>query len=399
MKRREFLHYSSLASTSLLVPSFLQNPWKAKRERSRSGKILVVIQLSGGNDGLNTIVPYRNDVYYRERPRLAVAKKEVLPVSDELGFNPALEALRGLYDDGRMSIINNVGYPNPDRSHFRSMDIWHTASAADEYRAHGWLGSWLDSQCHACDTPYHALEVDDSLSLALKGKARSGFAMSSPERLQRSTENRFLQALGSSSHHGHDHAEVAYLYKTMIDTQDSAQYLFEQSQRGRTQVDFPATRFGQELALVARLILADTDTQVYYVSLTGFDTHANQKNQQERLLRQYAEGVAAFTEELRRHDLLDDTLVLTFSEFGRRVAQNASNGTDHGAANNLFLMGGGLRSGGFYNEGPDLLDLADGDVKYAVDFRSVYATVLERWLDASPKVVLGDRFGLLDVLG
>lgn len=399
MKRREFLHYSSLASTSLMVPSFLQNPWKAKRESSRSGKVLVVIQLSGGNDGLNTIVPYRNDVYYRERPRLAVAKNEVLPVAGELGFNPALAALRELYDDGHMSIINNVGYPNPDRSHFRSMDIWHTASAADEYRAHGWLGSWLDSQCHSCEAPYHALEVDDSLSLALKGKTRSGFAMSSPDRLQRSTENRFLQSLGSSTHHEHGHEEVAYLYKTMIDTQASAQYLFEQSKQGRTQVDFPATRFGQELELVARLILADTDTQVYYVSLTGFDTHANQQNQQERLLRQYAEGVAAFMEELHRHDLLDDTLVMTFSEFGRRVAQNASNGTDHGAANNLFLMGGGIRSSGFYNEGPDLLDLDHGDVKYAVDFRSVYATVLERWLGASHDAVLGDRFSLLDVLG
>lgn len=394
MLRRQFLKYSSLASTSLFVPAFLTNPWKRKTEKSRSGRILVVIQLSGGNDGLNTIVPYRNDIYYRERPQLAVSPQEVLPVHDELGFNPALWALRSIYDQGYLSVVNNVGYPNPDRSHFRSMDIWHTASGAEEYRSYGWLGSWLDSACTKDQPPYQALEIDDSLSLALKGRLCSGFAMSSPDRLRRTTENRFLKAIGQART-DHEHEEVDYLYKTMIDTQNSATYLYEQAKKHRTTTDYPPTRFGQELALVSKLILADTDTQVYYLSLTGFDTHANQKNQQERLLQQYAEGIAAFVQELEQHQLLEDTLIMTFSEFGRRVAQNGSNGTDHGAANNLFLLGGRLKKPGFFNAGPDLQNLDQGDLRYSVDFRQVYAAILEEWLGAAHPPVLGHSFETL----
>ncbi len=176
MNRRNFLKSSGLASTSLLIPSFLSDFRVNKLFKSRSGKILVVVQLSGGNDGLNTIVPFQNDIYYKSRPTLGINNSEVLKVSDELGFNPALQSLQGLYDQGLLSIVNSVGYPNPDRSHFRSMDIWHTASSSDEYLSTGWLGRYLDSNC---PTPYYALEVDDSLSLALKGATRNGFAASS----------------------------------------------------------------------------------------------------------------------------------------------------------------------------------------------------------------------------
>ena len=174
MKRRNFLKNTGLASTSLYIPQFLnafQSPFASK---SRTGKKLVVLQLSGGNDGLNTIVPYRNDVYYKNRPTLGIKKSEVLSISDELGLNPAMAAFRSLYDEGLVSIINSVGYPNPDRSHFRSMDIWHTASDSNEYLSSGWIGRYLDNQCVGCENPLHAIEVDDILSLAMKGETHQG---------------------------------------------------------------------------------------------------------------------------------------------------------------------------------------------------------------------------------
>ena len=391
MKRRNFIKSSALASTAMMVPSFLKSFPGYQALSSRSGKILVVVQLSGGNDGLNTIIPYENDLYYQNRPVLGIPKAEVLTLSDQLGFNPAMEALRTLYDDGLMTIINSVGYPNPDRSHFRSMDIWHTASSSSEYLSTGWLGRYLDNQCQGCDKPYHALEVDDSLSLALKGKEKNGFALSNPKQLQRTAGNKLLKAIAQQQEH-HEEENVAYLYKTMIDTQSSADYLFQQSKVYQSQEEYPKTAFGKNLKQIAELITADTDTKVYYVSLTGFDTHANQKNQQARLLRQYSEGMKAFVADLKKNSLLDDTLIMTFSEFGRRVKQNASGGTDHGTANNLFLIGGQLSQPGFYNEAPNLTDLDNGDLKYQIDFRNIYATVLDKWLDTNAKDVLGAGF-------
>ena len=393
MKRRDFLKQSALASTTMFVPAFLSGFNGGKLYRSRSEKILVVIQLSGGNDGLNTVVPYRNDIYYQKRPRLAIPESEVLKVGNELGLNPAMASLRDLYEEGVVSVINNVGYPNPDRSHFRSMDIWHTGSPSSEYWNTGWIGRYLDSNCNNCHLPYHALEVDDSLSLALKGTQKNGFAMSNPGQLKRATSNRLLQAVGQRYGDHHDHGgDVAYLYKTMIDTQSSADYLFEKSKVYESKETYPQTPFGRHLKQVAELITADADIRVFYVSLTGFDTHANQKNQQERLLKQYADGVKALVADLKQNNLFDDTLILTFSEFGRRVEQNASNGTDHGTANNLFVIGGNLRQAGFYNPGPDLSRLDNGDLIYQVDFRRVYATVLDRWLDADPGQILQGSF-------
>ncbi len=391
MNRRNFLKNTALASTSLWVPSFLQAQKGISTLSSRQGKILIVIQLGGGNDGLNTVVPYRNDLYYQYRPSLGISKNEVLRVSDELGFNPEMTALQELYDQGYLSVINNVGYPNPDRSHFRSMDIWHTASESTEYLSTGWIGRYLDNDCLGCNTPYHALEVDDSLSLAMKGVQNSGFAMSDPRRLRKATQNQFLQAVAKDAHE-HEHENVAYLYKTLIDTQHSADYLFEQSKVHQSSTNYPNSPFGKDLKQIAELITADTDTKVYYTSLTGFDTHANQKGKQGRLLKQYAEGMKALVEDLRKHNLLKDTLIMTFSEFGRRVKQNGSGGTDHGTANNLFLIGGDLKKPGFYNEGPDLQRLDEGDLIYQVDFRNVYATILDNWLQSDAPAVLGKDF-------
>lgn len=395
MKRRDFLRQSGLASTSLLVPSFLTEANLGRLYAQRTGKILVVVQLSGGNDGLNTIVPYENDLYYQNRPTLGISKGEVIKVHDQLGFNPALQPLQGLFDEGYLSVVNSVGYPNPDRSHFRSMDIWHTASASDQYLNTGWIGRYLDSNC---PTPYHAIELDDTLSLALKGETKRGFAMTDAARLKRSADNRMLQAVANNVGQpaGEDH--VAYLYKTLIDTQSSANYLFEQSKKQRSATSYPQSEFGQDLRTIAGLITADTATRIYYVSLSGFDTHANQKLRQERLLQQYAEGMKAFVADLKQQGLFNEVLIMTFSEFGRRVQQNGSNGTDHGTANNLILLGGQLKKPGFFNGGPDLSKLDEGDLIYQVDFRNIYATILDKWLETPTPAVLGGNFSPLALI-
>lgn len=386
-----------MASTSILVPAFLKAYQPENLFNSRSGKILVIVQLSGGNDGLNTVIPYRNDIYYQQRPTLAVQKSEVLQVSDQLGLNPVLSPLQSLYDDGLLSIVNNVGYPNPDRSHFRSMDIWHTASESNEYLSTGWLGRYLDSSCQGCEAAHHALEVDDELSLALKGQQKKGFAMSNPQQLKRQTNNPLLKHLAAQDHHDHEE-NVAYLYKIMADTYSSADYLSEKAKTYSSKMTYPPSAFGKRLKQVAELISADTDTRIYYVSLSGFDTHVNQKSQQERLLKQYAEGMSAFVKDLKQNRLLDDTLIMTFSEFGRRVKQNASRGTDHGTANNLFLIGGKLKRPGFFNEGPNLSTLDKGDLIYKVDFRDIYATILDKWLEGNSKQILNKSFRGLNLV-
>ena len=395
ISRRDFLKQTGLATMSMMLPGFLQGTSFKRLYGSRAGKVLVVIQLSGGNDGLNTIIPYRNDLYHKYRPRLRYKADEVIRLSDEQGLHPSLAPLQALYDQGRMAILNGVGYPEPVRSHFRSMDIWHTASGSRDYRTSGWLGRYLDVQAEA--PPYHALEMDDTLSLALKGDTRDGFATRRLEQLKRVAHHPYFAAVADHADE-HHHAQADYLYRVMAETQSSAAYLYSQAKQRRDRGSYPRERFGNDLRRVADLIMADTDTRIYYVTLDGFDTHANQRNKQARLLKQYAEAVCAFTDDLAANGLLDDTLIMTFSEFGRRVKQNGSGGTDHGTANNVWLIGGGLQKAGFYNDAPILTDLDEGDLKYTVDFRRVYSDILTKWLEADASAVLGGSFEGLGLL-
>jgi uncharacterized protein (DUF1501 family) len=389
IKRRDFLQVGSLATASLMLPKFL----KAFENGSLvppGNKVMVVIQFSGGNDGLNTVIPISNDIYYKERPRLSIAKNESLILNSDTGLNPALTAFKDLYDDGSLAILNSVGYPNPDRSHFRSMDIWHSASNSDEYVFTGWLGRYLDAQCAGCSIPTQALEIDDVLSLALKGNDKNGLAFTDPRRLYSSSNERFYKDINKE--HQSSEETVDYLYKTMSETLSSADYIYKQSQLHPTSGSYPATELGKNLKTIASLIMSDINTKVYYVSLGSFDTHINQEAQQKRLFTELNDAVKAFTADMKKNNRFDDVLMMTFSEFGRRVSQNASNGTDHGTANNMFFIGGGLKQKGMLNELPDLSDLNDGDLKHKVDFKNVYATVLNKWLGSDDKKILGKKY-------
>lgn len=398
MKRREFIKTTGLAAAGTwLVPQFLK---ALEGTVNQNGRILVVVQLGGGNDGLNTIIPYRNDLYYELRPQIAVPKKEVLKVSDELGMNPSLAPLRELYDEGMLGIVNNVGYPNPVRSHFKSMDIWHSGHR-EGAMATGWIGRYMDAECSGEGCARMAVEVDDLLSLAVKGERVKGLAVKHPEKVFEVTRDPMLQSSAAwynSQHRDHQHENVDYLYKTLIETLSSAQYLREKGKAYRSTLDYPKVEIGRCLKTIAELIIAGSDTSVYYCDHTGFDTHNNQRKRQEPLLDKYARALSTFMKDLKKNNRHKDVLVLTFSEFGRRVKSNASRGTDHGAANNLFVTGGALKNAGFLNAGPDLEDLDRGDIRHTVDFRQVYATLLKKWLGADDTAILGEKFKHLNFI-
>jgi uncharacterized protein (DUF1501 family) len=391
-KRKEFLQIGSLATASVMLPKFLK-AFEQKNMVPAGNKVVVVIQFSGGNDGLNTVIPISNDIYYRERPRLGITKDKALGLTGDVGLNPALQAFKGLYDDGSLAILNSVGYPNPDRSHFRSMDIWHSASESKEYLYTGWLGRYLDAQCKGCDKPTQALEIDDVLSLALKGNEKNGLAFTDPRRLYSSSNERFYKDINAS--HKSSEQTVDYLYKTMSETLSSADYIFQQSKLHPTSQVYPNSEMGRNLKTISSLIMSDINTKVYYVSLGSFDTHVNQEAQQKRLFTELNDAVKAFTDDLKRNNRFEDVLMMTFSEFGRRVGQNASNGTDHGTANNMFFISGGLKQKGILNDMPDLADLNEGDLKHKVDFKNVYATVLNKWLGSDDKTILGKQYDYL----
>lgn len=394
IKRKEFIQIGSLATASMLMPKFLK-AFEGQALVPAGNKVLVILQLSGGNDGLNTVIPVRNDLYYKARPSLGIEKSKALLMGDEAGLHPALTGFKELYDDGSLGILNNVGYPNPDRSHFRSMDIWHTASNSNEYLTTGWLGRYLDAQCNGCDKPTQAIEIDDILSLSMKGEHIKGIAVKDPQRLYGTANEKFFKDVNKNHTNDAGEQPVDYLYKTLAETMSSADYIFKQSRLHPTAAEYPATELGRSMKTIASLIFSDINTKVYYVSLGSFDTHVGQQGQQQRLFTEMNDAVKAFVKDLKANNRFNDVMLMTFSEFGRRVAQNASGGTDHGTANNMFLISGGLKQKGLINELPNLSDLDEGDLKHKVDFKNVYATVLKNWLQADDVKILGKEYGYL----
>ncbi|HWY13020.1 MAG TPA: DUF1501 domain-containing protein [Bacteroidia bacterium] len=385
MNRRRFIKTSALASSYLLLPEFLK-PLEKLNLSDTGEKNLVIVQLSGGNDWLNTIVPFNNDVYFQKRSKLALRNDKIITLNNELALNSGLSALKEFYDDGNLCIVNNVGYPNPDRSHFRSMDIWQSASSSIEYWNTGWIGRYLDSNCQ---NAYQAIEVDSALSLALKGERLKGIAVKDVKKLFDQTKlPYFKDIVDIEKKETLNEDNQGYLYKTLIETYSSAGYIYETTKTTTNDFEYPNTNFAKQLKNVATFIESGLNTRVYYVSLTGFDTHVAQLNQHEKLLQTYAEGISAFIKNLRSKNKWDNTLLFTFSEFGRRVEENASAGTDHGTAGNVLLFGGNLKKKGIVNDGPDLKYLDDGDLKFKVDFRSIYSNILSNWLNTDAAKIL-----------
>ncbi|SDS50259.1 Uncharacterized conserved protein, DUF1501 family [Polaribacter sp. KT25b] len=393
MKRRDFLKQTTFASGMFFVPQFLK-AFENNTMKAFSNKKVVIIQLKGGNDGLNTVVPFNNDIYYQQRNNIALKQNDLFRISDEVGLHKSLKPLQDLYNKGFVSIINNVGYPNPNLSHFRATDIWQTASDSNEYLQNGWVGRYLD---YTKGNPYNAIEVDESLSLMLKGKTQNGLAITDPNLFYKSMREPFFNNVIKSYSDAHlNEHNLGYLYNTMIDAKSSAKHIFEKSKTKSSSSDYPKNIFGRQLKTIAEFINSGLETQVYYAGLSGFDTHANQAGTQERLLKIYAESMEVFVNDLEKNNAFDDVIILTFSEFGRRVKQNESKGTDHGTANNVFVMGNNLKKQGLYNNLPNLGDLdKNGNLKYEIDFREIYATILDKWLQVDDVSILNKSFSKL----
>lgn len=388
--RRNFIKNSAfLASGSMLMPRYLRGN-EIQDQDAYGGNKLVVIQLDGGNDGLNTFIPYRSDLYYQLRPTIAIPREAVIRLNDELGLNPSLKSMISLYEKGEISVINNVGYPNPDRSHRRSLDIWQTASDSNEYLKTGWLGRMMDACCPEEQGQHYGIEAGERLCLALKGNRMKGMAIEDVHRLYLSTQDPFLSHLDQAHHSAGD--TVDYLYKTLRDTRNSLAYLKNKADQDRSVVEYPENSLSVNLKHISQLINAGAETKVYYTSMSGFDTHKDQNNTHNSLLKMLSGSLSAFVEDLRNGAQLESTLIMVFSEFGRSVSENGSQGTDHGAANNVLLIGGDLKKKGILNEGPVLTDPDNTDLNFAVDFRSIYATILDNFLQVDSQKVLGRQF-------
>jgi len=395
INRRNFIRIGSMASAALMVPRFLKG-FELNPIDNNTNKILVVVQLSGGNDGLNTVIPYRNDIYYKSRQNISIRAEKALKLNDDLGLHPSMKSFKNLFDEGKLGIVNGVGYPHPNRSHFRSMDIWQTASGAKENWETGWIGRVLDQaepkeNAHNC----YAVELDDTLSLALKGDTRKAIAVRDINQYHKAASNNYFKKLAT---HSGEHQEklASYLYQTLSEATASADYLFAQSKIYSSTLKYPDTAIGKRMKTIGSLINSGTETRIYYVSHGGFDTHANQMDRQAKQLGQLDEALGTFYEDMKVNKRQDDVMIMVFSEFGRRVAQNASNGTDHGTANSMFFIGGGLKKAGVYNDIPKLDDLDEGDLNYEIDFRQAYATILDNWLEIKSKDILSARFDKLE---
>ncbi len=364
-------------------------------------RVLVLINLQGGNDGLNCIVPHGSSAYYQMRPTLGVAKFDVLQINSQIGFNPQMRSLKSLYDKGMVALVQGVGYPDPDHSHFRSTEIWQTA-APDKYVHTGWLGRYLDEAGLPASNLFNGVAISQVLPEALIAnktdvpaipQARGYGLVSDRSQASRSA---FASIVGdkrlpfTSPYLGH-----------VMEIEDHAQKGSEELPKliagYKTEASYPATPLGRSLSLAAQIVGSKIGTKVLYVQHGSFDTHVAQKGTQDRLLGELSDGLAAFYEDLAAHGNDKRALTMTFSEFGRRVGENASRGTDHGEASPLFLIGGGVK-GGIYGANPDLNNLNMGNLRFSTDFRSVYATVLERWLGRPSSAILSGSFPTIGAL-
>lgn len=421
--RRVFIQKGlTLLAVSPTIPTFLDQTVLAlaqpddvrqtQQPSGADGKVLVVVQLSGGNDGLNTVVPYADDAYNKARPNLRQEANKVLKIDSYLALHPNLAPVKSLFDVGQMAIIQGVGYPNPNRSHFRSMDIWHSAAPDKEVITSGWLGRYFDNSCPGCD-PQVGVALGDSMPLAMKGERVLPLSFERPDNYRYNGPDRKRYAELNTADAPATQPGIVkpskkievvtadkqldFLTRTAMDAQVSSDTILRITGEYTSSAQYPGNEFGQGLRTIAAMIAGGLPTRVYYVALEGFDTHANERNRHDQLMTQLANGVNAFWKDMKTTGNAERVLMVTFSEFGRRVQQNASGGTDHGAAAPMFLFGPAVKEG-IVGKHPSLTQLDQGDLRYGIDFRSVYATVLQEWMDTPSKPILGVQFPTLPVI-
>ena len=394
LDRRELLAgMAGLSAMSMVPPAFTQAAQAAATQAAASGKVLVILELSGGNDGLNTVVPYGDDAYYRQRPNIGIPKNELRIIDDHFGFNPGMAGFESLYKDGKMAIVHGCGYENPSYSHFTSMAYWHTAApnSGDEY---GWVGRLADSVAPSAPSNY-LVNIGSKQSLAVKSEKHVPVVFDDPNRFMREAFAAEKKALDVVPDIGEiENPSRRFLLDIARGANDASALVRDAWSRYDSPVDYGVNDL--DLQKVVALVDAGMPTSLYYVSYrnNSFDTHVFQNNLHRRLLTYTSDAVAGFIRDLERIGRADDVALMIFSEFGRRVPENVSLGTDHGAANAMFVVGNQVK-GGHYGKLPSLTELADGDnLAYTTDFRKVYQTITQGWLGHNDSAnLLGGDFG------
>lgn len=390
MHRRDFLKAASLVALAPSVPAFLARGARAAGP-TRDGRMLVVIQLGGGNDGINTVVPYADEGYAKARKELRLPAERLLKIDDKVALHPSMVGAQKLLESGRLAIVQGVGYPNPNRSHDVSMAIWQTARFdPEEHKSYGWIGRALDGG-QAAGAPSSVLVGNESPPVALRSRRSTTMALADLDDLT------FADAPGQTKGRKGETTGApaddlgAFVRRSALDAYAAADRLKEVARRGEGGAKYPTGELARRMGLIAQLIKAGFETPVFYAIQSGYDTHSVQLQTHATLLRDLSAAMLAFLDDLREAKLDDRVAVLVFSEFGRRAAENASQGTDHGTAGPVFLAGPSVKAG-LVGATPSMTDLADGDLKSPIDFRRVYASVLEDWLGLPSAGPLGGEF-------
>ncbi|MDE1171667.1 MAG: DUF1501 domain-containing protein [Verrucomicrobium sp.] len=441
--RRDFLRTTLLGGAlTWTVPTFLADTFSTLHAAAfdsatqiatgKDAPILVLLQLAGGNDGLNTLIPYANDFYYQARPTLAVKPGDVLKLDGQVGLHPSLVGFKALYDSGNLGVIQGVGYPNPNRSHFRSTEIWETASDSGRNVHYGWIGRYFDNACSGSD-PTVGVSISSEMPQAFWSPLPKGVALRNPgsyrfdsgrragmsDDLTEAYYKELNLADGSNGDHspgdmegasigklssgsmtaGASESPLRFIERTALDAQVSSDKILSITKAGQNRVVYPQSALANDLKLVARLIDGGLSSRVYFVSQGSYDTHRGQAGTHPRNLKDLGDALLAFCNDLKAQRNFDRVVVMTFSEFGRRVHENGSGGTDHGTASPQFIFGGRVKAGlaGAYPS-LDPAGLDHGDLVHTVDFRSVYAGLLENWLKTDSQPVLQGRFQPLSMV-
>ncbi|MDP6359166.1 MAG: DUF1501 domain-containing protein [Planctomycetota bacterium] len=405
LSRREFSKRGLLTmSSAMVVPAFFQRTAQAV-ETASSDNMLVLIQLAGGNDGLNTVIPYTDPLYYQNRPTLGQPREDVLDLDGQLGLHPQLTGMKTLFDENIVKVVQALGYPNPSRSHFRSTDIWTTGNPKHP-EGTGWLGRYFDGQDNS-KHPFPSMALGGSGQKALKGTLTGaptfqninsfrlfpekgmGMAREADVTVQREKDVGAFKALHRMD--GGHFAQADFLKDASMKAFVSSENLQKMVGRYNTPVNYPNNGLANQLKLVGKLIASGINTRAFHVAIGGFDTHSNQARGHAARMNQIGGSLVAFMKDLRSMKKAEKVVIMTYSEFGRRVKENGSRGTDHGAAAPLFVIGEKVK-GGILGEHPSLADLRSGDLKYKIDFRTVYTTMIEQWLGGKTDDIFRQKF-------
>ena len=403
LSRRNFLKRSSLIAASPLAPGFIERTALAAEPGKDS--ILIVLEMTGGNDGLNTVIPQRDDEYHRLRPTLGFQRNQLVRINDELGLHPAFQQMGQLLQQSKLAIIQGVGYPNPNRSHFESMDRWQCGEVAAKVSGHGWLAKSVPDLAKGKGGGVPVMHVgSEKLPMACRGTSQGVFSINQdqpfdlklglPGSVEEQARKKLLADVAAIRPDENGDDLLQFVRRRHLQTYTSVEKLktiLKNMSKEQARYGFGPGSLYMKLDLIGRLIEGGFGTRVFYVSIDGFDTHGNQAATQQNLFQQIDQAVAALFQRLQRSGDDRRTLLMTFSEFGRRAAENGSKGTDHGSGSCLFVVGPGVKPGP-HGKHPSLTDLLNGDLKYHTDFRRVYATLLENWLKVDSKMVLGEKF-------